>query len=232
MQILNFIPEDYTQRKLLRKANLLCAVLTAAVAVALGIMFAVLTAAEDRLLGQRAEVEQATARAAGGVQQWQQYQADREAVLERARKASRLLNLLPRSRIVAEIVQRLPKGLSLTQLFVAEEASLVVEPELAKGPAAQKAPTKTTPINREQVEMRFRLLGLAPTDVEVAQLIAALSSSGVFDQVELSFSEDQMLQERSLRRFEVLFRLSNDAQRRAIKTAAERTAKAAKEGRL
>lgn len=221
MQVLNFVPDDYIQRKLARKANLLCGLLAVAVVVALTGLFVALSLAEDSLADEEQAVEREVTHAARQVEQWNALRAKRQALLDRATKAARLLVPLPRSRILAEVASALPEGTSLVELSIAGETILVGKS--TTGPAAKATVRGVRPDARaeEQRETRVRLLGLAPTDVEVAQLIAALSNSPHFDQVELSFSEGRAIAERSLRRFEVLFRLSDGAYRLSLASTAE-----------
>lgn len=217
MQVLNFVPRDYIRKKLVRKANLLCAVLATAVGVALTGLFVVLGVAEDTLSKEQRAVEGDVAQATGQVAMWRQFQADRKVLLERADKAARLLIPLPRSRIVAEVIQSLPTQTSLTDLSIAQETVRTVTSAAQDLKAAGRR-QKATEISEES-QMRLRLRGLAPTDVEVAQLIAGLANSQCFDQVDLSFSEDQLIENHVLRRFEVSFSLSKDAYRLSLAVA-------------
>lgn len=213
MQVLNFVPNDYIQKKLARKASLLCAMLAAVVGLALTVLFVVLGMAEDSLAVQQEAVEQQVARAAKQVTEWETFQMEQAALLERAEKAAQLLVPLPRSRVLAEVVRSLPEETTLTELVVVDETLRVLESAAKSGEAPPRPGTKPKPEAKESVVTRIRMQGLAPTDVEVAQLIAALSDSAYFDQVELAYSEDRDFGEVTLRRFEVQCCLSNYAYR-------------------
>mgnify|MGYP000100215396 CR=1 FL=1 len=238
MQTLNFIPSDYIEKKLARKANFLCAILVAAVGLAMAMLLVVLSLAEDSLQDEETAIQGKVTEASAQVETWKKFQTDRVALLDRAGKAAKLLAPLPRSRIVAEVVRALPKQTTLLELSVAEETVTVIEaakPEAAKKPGEKdKAPPKPAAARgskrgalaeKQQDVTKLRMVGLAPRDIEVAELIASLSNSPYFDQVELPVSEDFTVGNRVLRKFEVLFVLSGDAYRLALNGSA-------KEGRL
>lgn len=215
MQVLDFVPRDYIQKKLARSANLLCALLAAVVVLVLTMLFVAMGMAEDSLKDNAKQVEGQVVQASKAIEEWNRFRSERAALLEKAEKGARLLAPLPRSRILAEVVARLPERTTLTELSITNEIVRTVEAAKASGgaarTAAQAAKGKTE--TREHEQTRLRLLGLAPTDVEVAQFIAGLSAAPYFDQVELSFSEDQSHDHCVLRRFEVVFFLSADAYR-------------------
>jgi Tfp pilus assembly protein PilN len=224
MQIINFIPEDYVQRKLARRANLLGAMLAAAVVLALAMVIVLLGLAEDRVTAAKNDLEAKVASAGENAQKWNKLQADRQALLERAEQAAKLLDPLPRSRIVAEVVQALPEKITLTEFSVDEQPVRRIEaakPTDGTTTARARRGAANGPgqaVEKETTETRLRILGLAPTDVEVAKLIAALANSKYFSQVELSFSEDSVVNEHALRRFEVLFRLSDNGCRLGLES--------------
>ncbi len=223
MQVLNFVPEDYAQGKRARHANLLSALLAAAVLVPLVALSVCLSLASDRVESRRQEIERREAEAAAGFARWEGIKQRRDAVLERASRSARLLIGVSRSRVVAEVVRALPAHTTLSSLSIEERTVKTIvsaQPNGAPGqplPVAATAggnrPAATATKQIEHQETVLRLVGVAPTDVEAAHLIAALANSSYFNNVELSYSEDRKFEDRVLRRFEITFQLSNDALR-------------------
>ena len=223
MQVLNFVPENHAQKKLVRRASLLSALLAATVLVPMMMVVVLMGVAGDGAEAARREVGLLESKAAADVARWEQLRNDRGALLERASKSSQLITALPRSLIVAEIVRCLPPKTTLTKLSVNEKKVRIIEGAAQAGGSARRGTKKgAAAMVREYTETNLRLLGLAPTDIEAAQLIASLANSPYFDNVELSYSEDQVHNEHVLRSFEIKFRLGAEA---------DRVAKAA-EGRL
>jgi len=217
VQVLNFVPHNHARKKLARQANLLSALLAAAVVVPLVMVVVIMGMAGDRVEATRLEVERLESGAVDGVARWEQLRRDRQALLERASKASQLITALPRSLLLAEIVGSLPPKTTLTKLCVNEKEVRIVEGAQASLSSRQADKKGAAAMVREYTETSVQLVGLAPTDIQAAELIAALTKSPYFDNVELSYSEDRKHNDHVLRRFEILFRLSDGAGRQAQK---------------
>lgn len=211
MQMINFVPQDYIKRKRARKANLLCALLAAVVVVAMSMALLVINASTGEIESLAEEMRQRLVAAASDIAEWKKLQSDRQALLDRAEKGSQLMNPLPHSRIVAEVVQSVPETAALTEFHIVDQKVKVVETAAAKGAAGRRK--QSAQVVREKIETRLRVTGLAPTDVEVARTIAALSGSRLFEKVELSYSEDLAVSGRVVRKFEVSLQLREDAAR-------------------
>lgn len=214
MQVLSFVPRDYIQKKLARKANLLCALLVVVVGLALAVLVVALGATEDALDSDEAVMEAKVQQAAKQVASWKAFRLQRKTLLDKADKAARLMVPLPRSRILAEVVRAVPEGTALLELSISSDVVRVVE--AAKGKVRRSRSRRTAAKVKEYTVTKLRLIGLAPRDIEVAMLIAALSNSPYFDQVELPLSEDHTTPDSVLRRFEVQFVLSDQAYRLAF----------------
>jgi hypothetical protein len=101
-----------------------------------------------------------------------------------------------------------------TQTFVLE---LTLDTEesvrtVASPPAAAFAGEPAQPA-REVVErkLRVKLVGVAPSDVEVANFLAGLSSRSYFDQVAMTYARDRSSEGRLMREFEVAFLINLNA---------------------
>ena len=225
MQILNFVPDNYAQKKLARQATLLSALLAAAVLVALIVVVVVMGMEEDRVEVARLEIESQESSATGGVAKWEQLRNYRQSLLRRASGSSQLLTALPRSVVLAEVVRALPPRTTLTKFSLGDKTIRIIEGKSkektsvrSRGRLVKKDSQKMV---TEYSETSLQVIGLAPTDVEAAQLIAALARSPYFDNVELSYSEDLRHNDHVLRRFEILFRLRDRASRLVSSAGAE-----------
>ncbi len=212
MQVINFVPQDYIKRKRARKANLLCATLAAIVAVAMAVTLTVINASTGEIDQVQEQMDQKLQKAAEDIAAWKTLQKERQTLLERAESDAKLMNPLPQSRVVGEVIQALPSAAALTELHVVEQTVKVIEADTSSPKPGRRA-RKAAQVVREKVETRLRLIGLAPTDVEVAGVISSLSASPLFDRVELSYSENQAVAGVVVRKFEVTFILRDEAPR-------------------
>jgi Tfp pilus assembly protein PilN len=211
MQVINFVPQDYIKRKRARKANMLCGMLAAVVVVALGIALMLTGATGDEIEQMQSTAQSRLSEAAADVARWKKMQSDRQALLERAERSAELMNPLPHSRIVAEVVSALPSSSALTELHVLDQKVRVIEAAAPPAGAAGRRGRQPAQVVRERVETRLRVIGIAPTDVEVARVMAGLSGSALFEKVELAYSEDQVVSGRAVRKFEVSMQLRGNA---------------------
>lgn len=225
MQVLNFVPDNYAQQKLARQATLLSALLAAAVLVALVMVVVVMGMADDQVEETRLEIESQESSATASVAKWEQLRNDRQALLGRASGSAQLLTALPRSVVLAEVVRALPPRTTLIKFSLGDKTIRIIGGKKAQKKSVRsrgRLIRKDSPkMFREYSETSLQVIGLAPTDVEAAQLIAALARSPYFDNVELSYSEDMKHNDHVLRRFEILFRLRDRASRLADSAGAE-----------
>jgi hypothetical protein len=93
------------------------------------------------------------------------------------------------------------------QTFVLELAIDTEEHVRSAAPAVAAMTGDPSQKPREQVErkLRVRLVGVAPSDVDVANFLAGLSSRSYFDQVAMTYARDRASDGRLMREFEVTF---------------------------
>jgi Tfp pilus assembly protein PilN len=115
---LSFLPDDYLKRKAQRRANAICAVLFMAIMVAIGGTFTFSERSLRTIEAQDASVEAQYADAANKLEQVQQMQAKQRQMAQQAELASALLEKVPRSRVLAELTNTLPAGVSLLYFHI------------------------------------------------------------------------------------------------------------------
>src|SRR5690606_26976189 len=71
-------------------------------------------------------------------------------------------------------------------------------------------------IEIKPTEIIFKLVGLAPTDVQVAQFMTSLGASPLFKDVTLIFSEQITVERQEMRRFRVDLKLNQDVDMRSL----------------
>src|SRR5690606_11013014 len=67
-----------------------------------------------------------------------------------------------------------------------------------------------------QTEVTINMVGVAPTDVEVAQFITAMSNHPLFRDAILQYSERTTVAEREMRKFGIAMRLNQDVDLRKV----------------
>jgi hypothetical protein len=223
---LSFLPEDYVERRIEQRTNLLC--LTLFGVVLIGVVAAYVATSKHRsdLRQQRAEVNAQYAEAARNIERLEELQRRKEQMLRKAQITSQLVEPVPRTFLLADLINRMPPTLSLFELQMDAKLDKPALPQAAtrgktamanakvdgKGDAKKAAVPE--PLPRYIVTMK--LIGVAPTDVQVAQYMASLSQSELLSDVNLVFSEESKVEETTMRRFHIDMTLNAEADARKV----------------
>ncbi|MEM7681634.1 MAG: PilN domain-containing protein [Planctomycetota bacterium] len=214
----DFLPEDFVERKLAQRTNIICASLFVVVLVAVVGAFFVTNAqrdeTRDRLLAVNRQFEQKAAE----IRQIEQLQQQKDALLRKAGIISHLVEPVPRSVILSEVVNHMPTSLSWLSLEL--ETEIVQAPrartalEKAKTEAKKKAeaaadnqPAFEAPPKRITLEIK----GVSPTHKDVANYQAKLLASPMFSSVSLGGIEQRKIDDRELLQFRLELELDTTA---------------------
>lgn len=213
----SFLPEDYLQKKIAIRTNVIC--ITLFVLVMVGVIGAYLVT--DR---QRGEVRQLQSdvngqfrEAARRIEQLDQLQKDKKRMLQRRKVAEVLVEKVPRSVILAELTNQMPATLSLLEFDMetkvlknAPRPKTAIQREKQKNKKQRDNLAKPDQPEIKPTELTLKLVGVAPTDLEVSQFLERLSHHELFQNIYLQYSEDTTIQEQQMRKFEVDLTLNQD----------------------
>jgi Tfp pilus assembly protein PilN len=214
---LSFLPDDYLERKAQRRTNVVCALLFLIVAVAIvfGFMFADRTLKEARTKNEALSKEYADA--ARPIAQFQQLQEKQRTMAHQAELTASLLEKIPRSYLLAEITNAIPAGASLLD-FDMQSRKRVAPPKVLTAFEQRRlamsggaAPAAAPPAAPRVYDVDMKISGIAPTDVQVAQFISRLSRSPLFKDVNLVISDEFVVEDTKVRKFQIELALNNDA---------------------
>lgn len=219
MHVINFLPDDYAQRRGLRRANWMCVAIAGAGVLLLGAAAAFAFIHSLSLAGTRALMESQYQEASHQIKDLEQLEQHKTGLLHKVELSTALLERVPRSHVLARLTNYLPANTSLTGMTMLVEQVAAQ----AKGPAASKPGQKTgNPAGNAgdpaasaiAPRVRFRIDGLAKTDMEVADFMKRLGADPLFEEVDLQFSEEFPYQEGvTMRRFQMSFLLSRNAEK-------------------
>jgi Tfp pilus assembly protein PilN len=218
MQVMDFLPRDFTERRGRRRANLLCLGLTGVALLALAGVCALHVMRVFSASRLRAVVEQQYREAGRQIEQLKKLEERKAGLVRKVELSADLLERVPRSHILARLTNALPSDTSLQVLVMStvEVEVPVLKPTTTKedDTLASKGSKSKRPEKIRRREIQFRVDGLAVTDVQVAEYIARLTADPLFEEVNLKFSEEFPYEPGvTMRRFELTFRLSLEAQK-------------------
>jgi len=130
--------------------------------------------------------------------------------------AAELLEVVPRSTLLASLTNNLPSGASLLKLNLVQQEPKTPHPASKpkskyQASQAKKSGPAEPIISREKtLETHISIEGIAPTDLQVAAYIKRLSSSNLLGNVALVESKEQKTDKMVFRQFKLTAMLKKD----------------------
>lgn len=183
---INFVPDDYIQKRESMRANLMCLILFVLVMAGLGGAFMVLKMRQRAISQQSAIVSSKMEEAKKDIAKLEELQAERKSIMKAALTTAELIEPIPRTVLLAELTNTLPEAVSLQMVKVAEK-EMPMPP--APKPVDGAAPS---PPREPERETLIEIEGLAPSDIELAGYIAQLNNSTMLDNVALVQSKEHL----------------------------------------
>ncbi len=212
---INFVPDDYTQTNESRRTNFLYLVLLAVVMVALFGSFMTIKVRQHAFKVKEKLVNMKITKAQSSIKQFEELQAKRKAMMKTALTTAELLEMVPRSVVLASLTNNLPPGVSLLRLNLVQKEPKGISHTVttSKYQAAQgkKDAAAQMAVSREKLlETHIDISGVAPSDLQVAAYIERLSSSSLLDEVALVESKEYKIDDATFRHFKLTAMLSVD----------------------
>jgi Tfp pilus assembly protein PilN len=211
---INFVPDDYVQKKESLRANTFYLVLFLIAMSALAGTFAVIKMRQRSALGEQMAVSKRMADASTAIAQLEELQSKKKQMMKNVLLTAELVEPVPRSILLAALTNNLPAGTSLTvvdiaqQMPTAQAGSQANKYDAAKKNAAKAAEPKVSP--ETLLETEIDIEGVAPSDIEVAQYISRLTSSILFEKVALVQSKESSVDNDVRREFKLTAMLKKE----------------------
>lgn len=233
----SFLPEDYVARKNETRANIFALVLFAIV------MFGVVGAffvTNRQWLSVRREHEAMNAQyaqEAKKIEQLKGLEAQKSDMLAKAEITTALIERVPRSILLAELVTRMPKEITLLDLSLegkrieppkadpkdragakpgAKPITKAVAGSLTKAGGKGEDKAKEEKPTPPRLSHTLKLQGVASANWHITDYLASLTACPLLQTVELTYIKERTIKDVSLREFEITAQLKPDADARAI----------------
>jgi len=212
---INFVPDDYIQSSESRRTNLMYLVLLVVVMTALGGSFMTIKVRQRAAGAEEKLVNEKMARAQEAIEQFEELQTKRKAMMRTALTTAELLEPVPRSVLLASLTNKLPPGMSLLRLKLVQKEPKrprhLATTNKYKQAQAEKAAAGEAKVSLEKsLELHIGIEGIAPSDLQVAAYIERLSSSTLFNNVALVESKEHKIEDTAFRRFKLTAMLRKD----------------------
>jgi Tfp pilus assembly protein PilN len=213
MKKLDFLPEDYIEKKAQQRANVICLCLFLVVLAGVGCGFAITEKRQGQIDGRVEDVSQQMRKASESLKKLDVLEGKRNEMMKKAAISASLMEPVPRSLLLATTTNDLPAGVSLTEFklvsknvkstqSVGSRTTRSRNKKSRRDTSAKGEDDKQT-IEPEKWETTIEVIGISPTNMEVAGLIANLNKSALFASVNLIYSEEHEVQEANVRKFKL-----------------------------
>jgi hypothetical protein len=228
MSTASFLPEDYLAQKAERRTNVISLVLFGVVMVTVFGAFLVTNRQWSQVKQQQTSINERYQQAAQQIQDLAALEEQKKQMLDRAELASALVETVPRSIMLAELINHMPPRLSLLTLELQSEKIASAAPpkkneaETGKLNKAMRAPTKeeaaeeVKKIEPPKYRISLILTGVAPGDLDVSKYLTSLGAHDLIHDVRLDYIEDTEIEDRVLRQFSIAMTLDSAADVRDI----------------
>jgi Tfp pilus assembly protein PilN len=175
----------------------------------------------NQVRAQRAEIDGQWKAEELKIEQLKVMEAQKAALLQRASVTAALLERVPRSILMAELINRMPDNVTITQLdMISKRVVEKVDPakadegkSLVSKLAGPKDESKAAPVKPKPARLEFSLKieGTALSDTEVADYQAALKGCPLLDRVDLVSTEEANMTDVPMRKFRLEAQIKQDA---------------------
>jgi Tfp pilus assembly protein PilN len=212
---LSFLPEDYLETKRQQRTNFICAGLFVLIMTGVGVAFTITEKQTRAVEREHTETGKRHAEAASLIEQGRQLKEKQFKMNAQANLTASLLERVPRSVLLAELTNAKPGGVSFLDLMLDSKvhsgatagsgAKSQFEIKRAAMDAANGSGPKSSnePALAKVYDVTVKVTGVADNDSQVAQFMAALNKSKLVRDVNLLISDEFIVADVKMRKFQV-----------------------------
>jgi Tfp pilus assembly protein PilN len=208
----SFLPEDYLDRKISRRTNLICVGLFIVMIAAIGAAFFVQNRQDQGTRAELIQVNDSFTKRAEQLRQIKELQDRQQQMIEKAKVVRQLVERVPRSIILAEMVNNMPPALSLLE-FELETKAAPAQRSLTAIDRAKAKQQKDQDKDAGKVEIVPRhvlveIEGIAKVENQITEFMGNLTHHPLFENVGLAFIENDTIEKTDLFRFRITMDLN------------------------
>jgi Tfp pilus assembly protein PilN len=229
----SLLPDDYLADARERRTNIVGLALFALVLGGVAVWFTRTNFEWREVRDRQEQVSASFSAVAVEIRDMQEQEKTRREMLEKAQLAASLVDPVPRSILLAELVRRMPEKVSLLEFELRSEPVKVVRAKpvaeaATAGPRSRAAAArgKAKPVEKAEppkpdplrYAIALTITGLAPTDLDVSEYLQNLNQLDLLESVRLEVSEEKQVGGLPTRQFRIAIRLGPDADVRSSRS--------------
>ncbi len=224
----SFLPEDYLAHKQERRTNFICVLLFVVVMCSVVGAFLVTNQQWTHVKEEQQAINVSYQEAGKQIHELTELERQRDEMLHKAELAAALVERVPRSILLAELINRMPSQLGLLEFELrstrVRPARKVEDRDRRPERISGRGRTQSREEVGEEVDrvdvprylVTIGLTGVAPTDIEVSRFMTELNAYRLVRNVTLVYSEEREIEGRKVRQFRINMELSQDADVRQV----------------
>ena len=224
----SFLPDDYLDQKAERRTNLISLVLFAVIMLAVFLAFLFTNQRWSDVKRDQELINSRYQKAAAQITELVELEKQKNEMLHKAELAAALVERVPRSVLLAELVNRMPDELSLLKFELKSERIKPLAPKEDRkrgksgrlGPkrakTRQEASEDQKKVRAPKYRVEITLVGVAPSGQEVSEYMSALNDFELLRGVTMEYVEEKDIEGRLLQKFEITMKLDPNADVRSV----------------
>lgn len=235
-----FLPEDYLKSKAATRTNLIGVGMFLIVTLGVVGAFFVTNRQWNDVRTYQETVNVRYATAAAEIEQLKELEVHEGELLDKAELTAALIERVPRTTLLAELINRAPDRMTLLEIEIESERkdrkvksrSKKKEDPKAEGLSKKKAKSAVRKTEDENVmlapryETSIKIEGVAPRNQDVAAYLRGLQSCGLLHDVEMIQSAETIINNKLVYQFRIEAALNGDVDARSAEPAVARTGEA------
>ncbi len=212
-----FLPEEYLVKRRERRTNVMAVALFITVMASVAIAFVVTDRNWHDVRSARGMVNDPFVLATDQITAMEAYEVRVGKMLEKAHVAVGLLDVVPKSILIAEVIRRMPDGLSLLRFEFKTNEMKSVRPKAPAVRSIASSASRSVEVEKdvEHEPRRWRsqveIEGLAPTDQEVSRFMDAMVDLKLMSRVRLEYSREKEIGEQVMREYRIVMTIGPNA---------------------
>jgi Tfp pilus assembly protein PilN len=242
----SFLPADYITRRAETRANLITLSLFGVVMFGVVAAYFVTNREWLGVRDEQQAINEQYEKEAQKIEQLKVIDAQKAQLMEKASVTNALVEKVPRRVLIEELVAKMPENVTLTELKLQlvkaktpskSDAAVknlggskgngsTTEAKAGKAPAGKKGAAKPGAAKTEEVktpkvlaptfDYKLTLAGVAKSNNDVADYLAGLKSSPIFENVDIKFIQPKQIEKVELRGFEIEMAIRKNADARGM----------------
>ena len=222
-----FLPEEYLVKRRERRTNVMAVALFITVMASVAIAFVVTDRNWHDVRTARVMVNEQFVLASDQIEAMEAYEVRVGKMLEKAHVAVGLLDAVPKSILIAEVIRRMPDGLSFLRFDFKTSEIKSVRPKapavrsIASSSSRAEGKEENTTYEPRRWKSQVEIEGLAPTDQEVSRFMDAMVDLKLISRVRLEYSREKEIGDQVMREYRIVMTIGPSADVRQMAQVVE-----------